>query len=144
MSGTNIVVIAGLAEIAAGSIAMGLGGYLAARTSREHYLNELEREKREIIEVPEREREEAADVLRGWGLQEQNVEQAVKEITADRKSMGDIHDETLNLDLKSPSPRELETVASAVCPVLPPRSPWRDSSKIRKLLRYTDPCAVND
>ncbi|WP_225446305.1 VIT1/CCC1 transporter family protein [Paenibacillus rhizovicinus] len=83
VSGTNIVVIAGLAEIAAGSIAMGLGGYLAARTDREHYMNELEREKREIIEVPEREREEVAEVLRGWGLQEQNVEQAVREISAD-------------------------------------------------------------
>lgn len=83
VSGTNIVVIAGLAEIAAGSIAMGLGGYLAARTDREHYENELERERREIIEVPEREKEEVAEVLRGWGLQEPNVESAVKEISGD-------------------------------------------------------------
>lgn len=85
VSGTNIVVIAGLAEIAAGSIAMGLGGYLAARTDREHYENELERERREVIEVPEREREEVAEVLRGWGLQEPNVESAVKEISSDPK-----------------------------------------------------------
>lgn len=83
VSGTNIVVIAGLAEIAAGSIAMGLGGYLAARTDREHYENELERERREIIEVPEREKEEVAEVLRGWGLKEPNVESAVKELSSD-------------------------------------------------------------
>jgi hypothetical protein len=49
------VVVAGLAEIAAGSIAMGLGGYLAARTDQDHYRSEREREIRETVEVPERE-----------------------------------------------------------------------------------------
>src|SRR3954464_10453329 len=48
-----IVVVAGIAEIAAGSIAMGLGGYLAARTDRDHYLSELERERKECIELPD-------------------------------------------------------------------------------------------
>ena len=50
---TNIVVTAGLAEIAAGSIAMGLGGYLAAKTDSEHYASEREREIRETVELPE-------------------------------------------------------------------------------------------
>jgi VIT1/CCC1 family predicted Fe2+/Mn2+ transporter len=68
VSSTNIIVTAGIAEIAAGCIAMGLGGYLAARTDREHYLNEFEREHREIIEVPDREKEEVAEVLRNWGM----------------------------------------------------------------------------
>src|SRR5438046_589087 len=54
-----IVVTAGLAEIAAGSIAMGLGGYLAAQTDAEHYATELAREERETVEMPE---EEAAEV----------------------------------------------------------------------------------
>lgn len=76
VSGTDIVVVAGIAEIAAGSIAMGLGGYLAARTDREHYATELERERREIQEVPEREKEEVADVLRRWGIPESNVQSA--------------------------------------------------------------------
>src|SRR5882757_10027181 len=57
---THLVVIAGLAEIAAGSIAMGLGGYLAARTDRDHYLSEREREIRETVELPDKEREEVA------------------------------------------------------------------------------------
>jgi VIT1/CCC1 family predicted Fe2+/Mn2+ transporter len=83
ISATNIVVIAGLAEIAAGSIAMGLGGYLAARTDREHYANELERERREIIEVPDREKAEVAEVLRSWGLREPDIESAVEAISED-------------------------------------------------------------
>src|SRR6202451_826756 len=67
---TKIVVIAGLAEIAAGSIAMGLGGYLAARTDRDHYLSEREREVRETIELPEKETQEVAEVFRGYGMSE--------------------------------------------------------------------------
>jgi vacuolar iron transporter family protein len=83
VSGTNVVVVAGLAEIAAGSIAMGLGGYLAARTDREHFANELERERREIIEVPHREKEEVAEVLRKWGLREPEIESAAETICED-------------------------------------------------------------
>ena len=50
VASSHIVVLAGLAEIAAGSIAMGLGGYLAARGDAEHYASELQREQREIVE----------------------------------------------------------------------------------------------
>src|ERR1700686_3138725 len=56
--GIDIVVTAGVAEIAAGSIAMGLGGYLAGRTQRQHYYAEREREEQEIRHVPHRERKE--------------------------------------------------------------------------------------
>jgi VIT1/CCC1 family predicted Fe2+/Mn2+ transporter len=83
VSSTSIIVIAGLAEIAAGCIAMGLGGYLAARTDREHYLNEFEREHREIIEVPDREKEEVAAVLRNWGIPENSINPAVQSISED-------------------------------------------------------------
>ena len=77
---TSLVVIAGMAEIAAGSIAMGLGGYLAARTEREHYISELNRERREIIELPDFEREEVADILRGWALPEHIISSATDSI----------------------------------------------------------------
>ena len=70
VSQTAIVVIAGLAEIAAGSIAMGLGGYLAARTDRDHYQSEREREIRETVEVPQKEIDEVAEVFRGYGITE--------------------------------------------------------------------------
>lgn len=65
---TRIVVLAGLAEIAAGSIAMGLGGFLAARSDAEHYASELAREEREIVERPDDERREVAEVFEAYGL----------------------------------------------------------------------------
>ena len=68
VAASGLVVTAGLAEVAAGSIAMGLGGYLAAKSDAEHYANELEREKREIIEVPHIEEQEIVDVLVNFGL----------------------------------------------------------------------------
>src|SRR6185437_4812637 len=68
VTNTWIVVVAGMAEIAAGSIAMGLGGYLAARTDRDHYLSELEREYRETEELPEKEIGEVAEIFRGYGM----------------------------------------------------------------------------
>jgi VIT1/CCC1 family predicted Fe2+/Mn2+ transporter len=82
---TAIIVIAGLAEIAAGSIAMGLGGYLAARTDRDHYLSERAREIRETVELPEKETEEVADVFRGYGMSEQDLTPVVKAICSDQK-----------------------------------------------------------
>src|SRR6478735_400441 len=64
----GIIVTAGLAEIAAGSIAMGLGGYLAAKSDAEHYAKEREREKREVKEIPEEEMREVAQVFHSYGL----------------------------------------------------------------------------
>src|SRR5262244_75794 len=65
---TGIIVTAGLAEIAAGSIAMGLGGYLAAKSDAEHYTKEREREKREVVEIPHEEMREVAEVFEAYGL----------------------------------------------------------------------------
>ncbi|WP_274654527.1 VIT1/CCC1 transporter family protein [Paenibacillus humicola] len=104
VSNTHLVVVAGLAEIAAGSIAMGLGGYLAARTDREHYLAELERERREIIELPECEREEVAEVLRSWSIPEEAVSSAVDAISRDHERWVDFmmkHE----LGLEEPNPK---------------------------------------
>src|SRR5579884_1825605 len=67
---TAIIVTGGLAEIVAGSIAMGLGGYLAARTDRDHYLSERAREIRETVEIPEKETDEVAEVFRDYGMSE--------------------------------------------------------------------------
>src|SRR5512138_1227908 len=68
ISAAHVVVTAGFAEIAAGSIAMGLGGYLAARSEAEHYRSELAREETEIREKPEVEAEEVAEFFRQYGL----------------------------------------------------------------------------
>lgn len=76
---SSIIVIAGIAEIAAGSIAMGLGGYLAAKSDREHYETEKKREEKEVIEVPEIEEKEITDILGEYGLK---VEESKPVVTA--------------------------------------------------------------
>ncbi len=81
----HIIITAGLAEIAAGAIAMGLGGYLAARTDAEHFQSERDREEKETIEIPEIEAEEVAEIFRSYGLQEKAVADIVTSIRSDRK-----------------------------------------------------------
>ena len=80
---SGLVITAGLAEIVAGSIAMGLGGYLAGRTEVEHYAAELAREHHEVQVVPEIERAEVDELLANMGLSEATRRQAVAELTAD-------------------------------------------------------------
>ena len=65
---TGIIVTAGLAEIAAGSIAMGLGGYMAAKSDAEHYVSERAREELEVNEKPDIEAAEVAEVFDAYGL----------------------------------------------------------------------------
>jgi VIT1/CCC1 family predicted Fe2+/Mn2+ transporter len=128
VASTGIVVVAGLAEIAAGSIAMGLGGYLAARTDQDHYRSEREREIRETVEVPERETEEVADVFRGYGMSEQDIVPAVKAVCADQSRWVDFM-MRFELGLEAPEPgRALKsalTIAGAyVAGGLIPLSPY--------------------
>lgn len=78
---TSIIVVAGLAEIAAGSISMGLGGYLAAKNEVDHYRNELKREHEEIVRMPEKERQEVAHIFSGYGLSEQEVAPILHRLT---------------------------------------------------------------
>ncbi len=81
---TGLIVIAGLAEVAAGSIAMGLGGYLAGRTEMDHYNSELRREYDEVEKLPEREKEEVREFFEDLGLSTQVQQQAVAELTKDK------------------------------------------------------------
>jgi VIT1/CCC1 family predicted Fe2+/Mn2+ transporter len=64
----SVVITAGIAEIVAGSIAMGLGGYLAGKTEQEHYQSELKREYAEVKNIPEKEKEEVKQVFAQYGL----------------------------------------------------------------------------
>jgi vacuolar iron transporter family protein len=68
IASSRIIVTAGFAEIAAGSIAMGLGGYLAARSDAEHYASERSREAEEIVTVPDVEAQEVRDIFKSYGL----------------------------------------------------------------------------
>ncbi|NCT73180.1 MAG: iron transporter [Chitinophagaceae bacterium] len=81
---TSIIVIAGIAEIAAGSIAMGLGGYLAGKTEQDHYQTELKREYEEVDNSTEKEKQEVKSFFANIGLSEEMQEKAVEEIARDR------------------------------------------------------------
>ena len=85
VAASGLVVTAGLAEIVAGAISMGLGGYLAARTDVAHYAKEYAREIRETHEVPSEERAEVAQILHGYGVREPVLTRVVNEITGDRE-----------------------------------------------------------
>src|SRR3974390_1448806 len=74
---SKAIVIAGLAEIAAGSIAMGLGGYLAAKSDAEHYESEFGREVNEVIEIPDEEAKEVSEVFQSYGLTAEEAEPVV-------------------------------------------------------------------
>lgn len=101
---TGIIVTAGMAEVVAGAIAMGLGGYLAARTDAEHFASERAREEREVEEVPEQEAAEVADVLRSYGLEDKQVETVVNSIRADKKRWVDFM-MRFELGLEEPDPK---------------------------------------
>ena len=110
---TAVVVLAGLAEIAAGSIAMGLGGYLAARTEAGHYQNELQREIRETRELPAKERAEVEEVFEGFGLTPAQIEPIATTIVADEKRWVDFMMK-FELNLEEPDPSRALRSASTI------------------------------
>lgn len=80
----NVIVTAGLAEIVAGSIAMGLGGYLAGKTEIDHYNSEVRREYYEVDHYPEREKQEVAEVFADYGLSIEHQNIIVEELAKDK------------------------------------------------------------
>ncbi|MCE9611523.1 MAG: VIT1/CCC1 transporter family protein [Chthoniobacter sp.] len=104
MASTHIVVTAGLAEVAAGSIAMGLGGFLAARGDAEHYHSELRREEKEIVEVPEREAQEIVDLFQDYGVTASEAAPVVAALRREPKAWRDFM-MRFELGLEAPDPR---------------------------------------
>lgn len=82
VSSNSIIITAGIAEIIAGCIAMGLGGYLAGKTEQEHYESELKREYLEVENVPEKEKEEVKGIFAEYGL-----DSKAQDLIADQLSM---------------------------------------------------------
>lgn len=80
----TVIITAGIAEIVAGSIAMGLGGYLAGRTELDHYQSELKREYEEVERVPEREIDEVKEVFAEYGLSESSQQIIADELSKDK------------------------------------------------------------
>jgi vacuolar iron transporter family protein len=104
VSSATLIVIAGVAEIAAGSIAMGLGGYLAGKTEIDHYNAELKREADEVDNLPDVERKEVKEFFANLGLSEEVQDQAVEEMTADKKKWVDFMMK-YELGLNKPDPK---------------------------------------
>jgi VIT1/CCC1 family predicted Fe2+/Mn2+ transporter len=100
----SIIVTAGLAEIAAGSIAMGLGGYLAAKSDAEHYQSEREREKKEVAEIPEEEMREVAEVFESYGLSREETWPIVQALRKQPKHWIDFM-MRFELGLEKPDPK---------------------------------------
>ncbi len=109
----RVVITAGLAEIAAGSIAMGLGGYLAARTDAEHYASELARERRETVEMPAEETKEVVDVFEEYGLPHDIAIQAAHALREDRSRWVDFM-MRFELGLEKPNPSRARTSALTI------------------------------
>ena len=109
----GIIVTAGLAEIAAGSIAMGLGGYLAAKSDAEHYAKEREREKREVKEIPEEEKREVAEVFHSYGLTVKESTPIVEALAKHPKKWVDFM-MRFELGLEKPDPKRAFTSAFTI------------------------------
>jgi vacuolar iron transporter family protein len=101
---TRIIVTAGLAEIAAGSIAMGLGGYLAAKSDLEHYQAERKREATEVKEKAEEEAAEIAEVFKSYGVSEDESRPIVEALRKQPQAWVDFM-MRFELGLESPDPR---------------------------------------
>ncbi len=110
---SHIIVIAGLAEIAAGSIAMGLGGYLAAKGDAEHYASERQREVREVEEIPEEEAREIQNVFSDYGLSHEESGPVVQALTRRPKEWVDFM-MRFELGLEEPHPRRARQSAATI------------------------------
>ena len=108
-----IIVTAGLAEVAAGAIAMGLGGYLAGKTDIEHYDSELKREVYEIKHLREREISEVEEILSEYGLKGSTLKTVVKSITSNRERWLKFMMK-FELNLEKPDPKRAMISASTI------------------------------
>ena len=113
LSSTRLIVVGGLAEIAAGSIAMGLGGYLAAKGDAEHYAHEKLREEREIAEIPDAEKHEVQELFQAYGLTEAEAAPVVEALSKRPKQWVDFM-MRFELGLEEPEARRAVTSAATI------------------------------
>ena len=138
---SHIVVVAGLAEIAAGSIAMGLGGYLAAKSDAEHYESERRREAREVQEIPDEEAREVQKVFADYGLSHEDSVPVVQALTRRPKEWVDFM-MRFELGLEEPDPKRavqsaLTIAVSYVAGGFIPLSPYMAMHSARSALGWS-------
>jgi vacuolar iron transporter family protein len=113
VTSSHVIVTAGLAEVAAGAIAMGLGGFLAARSDQEHYASEEKREYDETVRLRDVELEEVAAIFRGYGLEGPALQQVTSAIASDQKRWVDFM-MRFELGLEKPDPRRAPASALTI------------------------------
>jgi len=111
VSNNDIVITAGIAEMIAGAIAMGLGGYLSGRTEVEHYHSELKREWDEVERVPEREKQEVKEIFQEYGFSEESQTMLVEELAKDKQKWVDF---MMKFELGLEKPNENRASRSAL------------------------------
>jgi VIT1/CCC1 family predicted Fe2+/Mn2+ transporter len=144
VTSTQIIVTAGLAEIAAGAIAMGLGGYLAARTDQEHYDSEERRETWEVDNLRAAEVGEIHEIFAGYGLEGPALESVVTAVSADKKRWVDFM-MRFELGLEKPDPKRAPISAATIAVSylvggLIPLLPYMLSGQLRTALLYSVVC----
>lgn len=107
---TGIIITAGLAEVAAGSIAMGLGGFLAGKTEVDHYNAELKREWEEVEQVPEKEKQEVRDIFAEMGLSTEVQNHIADELVKEKQKWVDFMMK-YELGLDKPEPKRARNSA---------------------------------
>ena len=141
VASSRIIVTAGLAEIAAGAIAMGLGGYLAARTDQEHYSSEEQREYKEVQQLREVELAEVASIFRDYGVRGPVLDQVTNAIAADPKRWVDFM-MRFELGLERPDPHRapISAITIAVSYIvggLIPLAPYILGVEVHRALIYS-------
>ncbi len=141
LASSRLVVVGGLAEVAAGAIAMGLGGYLAAKSDRDHYLNEMQREKQEIDEKPEQEKREVEEIFKAYGLEEKDIVPVLEKFQKNHKIWVNFM-MRFELGIEEPDPKRARTSAftialSYVVGGLIPLAPYMVLTNVRPALSYS-------
>ena len=141
VSSTSIIVIAGIAEICAGSIAMGLGGYLAGKTEQDHYNSEFKREHYEVDHLRHMEIKETKEFFANIGLSEELQEKATQEIAMDKDKWVEFMMK-YELGLEKPDPKRAKKSAfnigfSYIVGGLVPLSPYFIASNPVEGLRFS-------
>ncbi len=141
IASTRIVVTAGLAEIVAGATAMGLGGYLAARSDQEHFQSEERREYSEVEKLPEQERRELREIFGEYGLEKPEVDTVVAALSSDKKRWVDFM-MRFELGLERPDPKRAPVSAATIAAAyalggLIPLAPYIIEDDIRRALIHS-------
>ncbi|MBY0403424.1 MAG: VIT1/CCC1 transporter family protein [Cyanobacteria bacterium] len=113
VTSNQLIVTAGVAEIVAASIAMGLGGFLAAKSEADHYHSEHEREKKEVLEIPEEEKREIREILESYGLSESEATPVVEALSKRPKDWVDFM-MRFELGLERINPKRMFTSAFTI------------------------------